>query len=218
MIIQKNILIISDFHFIYEAFLALSEQNKKFYRVYLLDIGGQLYNEFTHRHVRGVLIHKDFNDLSNIERKNISRLYLSLPNVHFSIILPERVQTVTTKIELMRNVNLFTLDASLDTFSSNMMSPTPPPSTGQELFNRLTPRQLEVIYTVLSGGKNSETALDLGIHYKTVSSHKINALDTLKIKHIYDVIYLIEVINVLNNPEPRDSDEKLNFLKSLKLQ
>lgn len=68
----------------------------------------------------------------------------------------------------------------------------------RKLIKTLSVRELEVINLLMAGKRNKETADELGIDEKTVSTYKARVLKKLRVKNMVELMAHKEKINIVN--------------------
>lgn len=71
-------------------------------------------------------------------------------------------------------------------------------TTDRKLIKPLSVREIEVINLLMAGKRNRETADELGINEKTVSTYKARVLKKLRVKNIVELIAHQEKIDIVN--------------------
>lgn len=67
----------------------------------------------------------------------------------------------------------------------------------QQIFDRLTPREKEVVVSLVEGKSNKKTATELGISVRTVEVHRANILDKLEVNSIAELLRLAMEVGVV---------------------
>jgi RNA polymerase sigma factor (sigma-70 family) len=70
----------------------------------------------------------------------------------------------------------------------------------QQRFAMLTPREREVLSHVISGKKNKQIALELGIVEKTIKVHRAHLMEKLQVKSVAELVMLSERLGILSSP------------------
>jgi len=60
--------------------------------------------------------------------------------------------------------------------------------SNQKLHQKLSPRELEVMYQVALGHSNKQIAEQIGVRYKTVSTYKHRMLKKMQMKSVNEII------------------------------
>jgi FixJ family two-component response regulator len=69
-------------------------------------------------------------------------------------------------------------------------------------FARLTPREQQVLWCVVRGRLNKQTAGELGISIKTVKLHRGRAMQKMKVRTVAELVHLVEVAGLLEAQRP----------------
>ena len=59
-----------------------------------------------------------------------------------------------------------------------------------DLYNKLSTREIEVLNLICNGKKNSEMAIELSIHPKTISTYKARLMKKLNVTNLIELIDL----------------------------
>jgi len=69
----------------------------------------------------------------------------------------------------------------------------------QQRLAMLTPREREVLSHVISGKKNKQIALELGIVEKTIKVHRAHLMEKLQVKSVAELVMLSERLGILSS-------------------
>ncbi|HZN67750.1 MAG TPA: response regulator [Tepidisphaeraceae bacterium] len=76
----------------------------------------------------------------------------------------------------------------------------------QHRYERLTPREQEVMALVVSGQLNKQAAVELGISEKTIKVHRARVMEKMEVESLAALVLIAERLGVASTPESGPDD------------
>ncbi|MFL9869710.1 response regulator [Paraburkholderia fungorum] len=101
--------------------------------------------------------------------------------------------------DLLRAIE-FALESAKQRFASRCER-----DTVRQRYNRLTPREREVMALVVTGRLNKQVAGELGTAEKTIKAHRAQVMTKMEVTSLAQLIHIIDRVDVLSDGDNRPS-------------